>query len=314
MRERRKQRRRKKSGCALFLFMTLTVVLLAVAAAWIMQPEVLRKEKNKIHEFTYELFQKDTYNSISVLAAEITGDDIYISKSPAKRLEPASLAKLFVIEYALTFCDPDYVVSVDQEALSLTKPGSSIAEIRAGEYYLHNLFEAMLVPSGNDAAYAVADYCGGILSPRSDTVQERIGVFMDKLNRYLKKNGYDTVLYDPSGYDTESVTTANDVKRVSENLLEYDCFRDTVEKSRYTALLPDGSACTWKNTNLFLDPSSEYYNRNVKGIKTGSMNRCYNMVLLYSIDGRDYLICTLGAESDQSRYDDLNRLISVLND
>jgi len=36
----------------------------------------------------------------------------------------------------------------------------------------------MLVPSGNDAAYVVADYCGSILSPQAKNSQERINVFI----------------------------------------------------------------------------------------------------------------------------------------
>lgn len=81
----------------------------------------------------------------------------------------------------------------------------------------------MLVPSGNDAAYVVADYCGGILSPSAKTIQERIEIFMDNLNEYLKKQGYsDTILYDPSGFDTEARTTVLDLKEVVKKLLEYE--------------------------------------------------------------------------------------------
>ncbi len=79
---------------------------------------------------------------------------------------------------------------------------------------LKNLFAAMLVPSGNDAAYVLADYCGGIISPKATTSKERIEVFMKNLNEYLKQNDYkDTILYDPSGFDTEAHTTALDLKR-----------------------------------------------------------------------------------------------------
>lgn len=45
----------------------------------------------------------------------------------------------------------------------------------------------MLVPSGNDAAYVVADYCGGTISPNTKTSQERVKVFMKNLNSYLKE-------------------------------------------------------------------------------------------------------------------------------
>ena len=53
---------------------------------------------------------------------------------------PASLAKLFVIEYAATIADLDSIVPASYEAISLTKPGSSVAGIEAKDHFLHNLF------------------------------------------------------------------------------------------------------------------------------------------------------------------------------
>ena len=173
----------------------------------------------------------------------------------------------------------------------------------------------MLVPSGNDAAYVVADYCGGIISPNTKTSQERVEVFMENLNLYLKEQGYDdTVLYDPSGFDTEARTTVLDLKEVTKKLLEYEWFRDIVSQTSYTATLPDGSTQTWKNTNTFLDPTSEYYNENVIGVKTGSLSDDYNLVVLYKMHGKEFLICSLGSQSDYSRYDDVNYILKTIDE
>ena len=114
----------------------------------------------------------------------------------------------------------------------------------------------------------VADYCGGLLSPQAKNSQERINAFMEHLNDYLQEQGYDdTVLYDPSGFDTEARTTALDLKKVVESLLEYQWFRDIVSK------VPTKRHCLMKvrrcgkKTNAFLDSTSDYYNGNVKGGK-----------------------------------------------
>ena len=225
------------------------------------------------------------------------------------------VAKLFVIEYAATLADLDSIVPANYEAIQLTKPGSSVANIDAKKYFLHNLFAAMLVPSGNDAAYVVADYCGSILSPQAKNSQERINVFMEHLNNYLQNQGYEnTILYDPSGYDVNALTTVSDLKSVSTHLLEKQWFRDIVSKSNYTATLPDGSTQTWRNTNTFLDQTSEYYNENVKGIKTGSLSNDYNLVVLYQQHGKEFLICSLGSQSDSSRYDDVNYILKTIDE
>lgn len=91
-------------------------------------------------------------------------------------------------------------------------------------------------------------------------------------------------------------------------------FRDIVSKSNYTATLPDGSTQTWRNTNTFLDQTSEYYNENVKGIKTGSLSNDYNLVVLYQQHGKEFLICSLGSQSDSSRYDDVNYILKTIDE
>ena len=65
----------------------------------------------------------------------------------------ASLAKLFVVDYALEKTDLEDIVEVNQEVLELVPAGSSLANLYAGEYTVKQIMEAMLVPSGNDAAY-----------------------------------------------------------------------------------------------------------------------------------------------------------------
>lgn len=225
------------------------------------------------------------------------------------------MAKLYVIEYASTLVDLEDIVPVNSEALTLTKEGSSVANIKEQNYYVHNLFAAMLVPSGNDASYALADYCGGILSPEAETSQERINIFMQNLNSHLQENGYkNTILYDPSGFDTEARTTVLDLKKIVKELLEFQWFREIVSQSSYSATLPDGTTQTWKNTNTFLDPSSEYYNENVMGVKTGSLSDDYNLVVLYKMHGKEFLICSLGSQSDSSRYDDVNYILKTIDE
>ena len=200
-------------------------------------------------------------------------------------------------------------------SLSLTKQDSSVANIKEKEYYLQNLCAAMLVPSGNDAAYAVADYCGSILSKESKTTKERINIFMNNLNKYLEKEGYvNTKLYDPSGYDMDAQTTVLDLAKLVKKLLKHQWFRDIVSQSSYTAILPDGSKQTWENTNIFLDSTSEYYNENVLGVKTGSLSDDYNLIVLYKKHGKEFLICSLGSQSNTSRYDDVSYILKTIDE
>lgn len=296
-------------------FLLLILVGLVIVVPWALKPENLGGIKDKIVEvFQGEQF-KDSYNEKSLVLTDLSNDDNFIYKQAEEQQLPASLAKLYVIEYASTLVDLEDIVPVNSEALTLTKEGSSVANIKEQNYYVHNLFAAMLVPSGNDASYALADYCGGILSPEAETSQERINIFMQNLNSHLQENGYkNTILYDPSGFDTEARTTVLDLKKIVKELLEFQWFREIVSQSSYSATLPDGTTQTWKNTNTFLDPSSEYYNENVMGVKTGSLSDDYNLVVLYKMHGKEFLICSLGSQSDSSRYDDVNYILKTIDE
>ena len=166
---KRKGRKKKFHPGVFFVLLTAMVVAVTAFMPWVMKPESLRKEKNAIHSILYGEFEQDSYNAKSLLLVDRSNNNVFISKNEKEQQIPASLAKLFVIEYASTLADLDSVVSASYEAISLTKPGSSVAGIEVKDYFLHNLFAAMLVPSGNDAAYVVADYCGGIISPQAES-------------------------------------------------------------------------------------------------------------------------------------------------
>lgn len=228
-------------------------------------------------------------------------------------ITPASLAKLFVAEYALAVADPNDEVSVSREALTKAKPGSSLAGIVPGTYRLQDLLAAMLVPSGNDAAYAVAEFCGGKTHPGTAGTDQRIDLFMTDLAEYLKKQGWShTRINDPSGYDPRAVSTPSEIAAVSEKLLSRQWIRDIVKSQRYAIAPLSGQNLMMVNTNQMLNPESIYYIPEVAGLKTGSLGKIHNLAILYAKSGHDYLIVSLGSTSKASRYDDLNNLISKI--
>ena len=311
---KRKRRRRLRIRPARFGCFIAVILAGAALLIWALQPQALRQEKNALHAWLFGLFHQDTYDADALLVTEPGSGAVWLSLREDQPQPPASLAKLFVAEYAATLAPLESTVPVSAEALALTKPGSSVAGIQAKDYTLENLFAAMLVPSGNDAAYAVADYCGGILSPQAAPGRERVQAFLSGLQEHLEKTGCrDTFLYDPSGFDEQSRTTALDLAAVTGRLMEQDWFRQMVSSAVYTARLPDGSTQSWQNTNAFLNPQSEYYDPHVAGVKTGSLEDGYNLVVLCRRQGRELLICSLGAQSDSSRYDNVKRLMEDLS-
>ncbi len=277
--------------------------------------EIFEDMKYRVNEFTWSFkANKNSYNGESFLVVDNASDRVIMSKNKNKTYNPASIAKLFVIDYILTLADKQTIIEVNSDALSLVKRGSSKADLEPMKYDLECLIAAMLVPSGNDAAYALADHFGSIINPKAANLRERIDSFMSSLGEYLKTEGYnDTVLYDPSGYDHDAKTSVMDIKKVSNKLLEHKWIRNIIKSGYYTASLPNGNTITWKNTNVFLDSKSKLYNPNIIGMKTGSLGDVFNLVVLYTKGDREFLICNLGSHSNKGRYQDVSYIIKNIN-
>jgi len=225
----------------------------------------------------------------------------------------ASLAKLFVIDYALEKVALGDIVEVNQEVLDLVPAGSSLANLYVGEYTVQQIMEAMLVPSGNDAAYALAYHIAKNELGEGYTATEYINYFMTKVSEYLIEAGYSkTNLYnDPSGASMQADTNLEDVNRVALKLLNYDFVKECVGTSSFSIQTSQGEI-TWENTNEFLDKKSPYYNASVKGMKTGTMASSYNIVVLYEKDEKTYLITCLAARSNEGRYKAVQSAINTI--
>lgn len=298
------------------LIATLLIITLLFSGGYLIShPGVVEDMRYRINELSWDFKSNtDAFNGESLLVVDNESDNVIISKNENGKYNPASIAKLYVIDYVLTLADKNTVIEVNRDALKLVKRGSSKADLKPGNYTLENLVAAMLVPSGNDVAYAVADYFGKVINPKAQNLKERIDSFMNGLGEHLKMHGYkDTVLYDPSGYDYEAKTSAIDIKSVAMKLLKLDWIRDIVKQAVYTAELPNGNTISWENTNVFLDSNSKFYNPKIEGIKTGSLGNGFNLVVLYNTGEKEYLICSLGSHSHKGRYKDVSYIIKNID-
>lgn len=292
-----------------------SLVIIALFAIWLFSGNNARNLWYSIREkFSDEVTVG--YNAKSLIAVDLADGEIFVEKKPNNKMAPASLAKLFVIDFANSIVDRGEIVTPKQEVLNLAKAGSSLAKLDSQKKYsVENLYAAMLVPSGNDAAYVLADFVGEKLAPDAKTNSEKQEKFLEKLNEYLRQKNYkNTKIHDPSGHDFQGETTTRDIQKVTENLLKNSWFRDIISAPEYVAKLPDGATQTWKNTNTYLDPTEDnYYKPGVKGVKTGSLGEDFNLVVLYEKNGKEFLIISLGSQSNTSRYDDVFYVLNSID-
>ena len=179
-----KKRRSRKYKKIIITFVTMLFVSL-VAAVGLYKTGIYRFDFFKKVDFqmnTNELNIPQEALSFSVY--DIEQEEYLFYEGDSQLPTVASLAKLFAIDYALGKVDLEDIVEVNQEVLELVPAGSSLANLYAGEYTVKQIMEAMLVPSGNDAAYALAYHIAKNELGEGYTATEYIDYFMTELNEY----------------------------------------------------------------------------------------------------------------------------------
>ena len=244
----------------------------------------------------------DNAPSLTAPAAYVVNLDTNIvvyEKNSETPLSAASLTKLMTTLLLLE----NYQDQLD--SISLTAPSyvydliweqstnASSADIRRGETQsLRNLLYAMLLPSGNEAAYIVADYMGG----------GSIDNFVAMMNDEAKAVGCTgTTFVDPCGLNPNNITTARDAYLILRALTAYDVFATVVGTPSYD--MGTNDRYTTPGTYIIqttdkLITNSSYHRDYTKGGKTGSLGEWQNFAGWHSQDGESYISILLNVPYD----------------
>ena len=243
-----------------------------------------------------------TLNCDVDLLMSLDDGSVIISKNADKQVAPASLTKIMTALVVLrNKPNLEENVTVAEEAItSLQGTGSSISGLKAGETMsIYNMLCCLLIPSGNDAAVAIAYAVGGS--------QEN---FVKMMNDTAAELGCKNTHFDnPHGLDSAThKTTANDLAIMAKAALEYPAFETIVSNSSYN--LPATNMQGERkliNTNFLLNPAYvTYYSPYCKGVKPGSTDaagKC--LVSVASKDGYNYLAVAMGGDYRDSDKDNI---------
>lgn len=236
-----------------------------------------------------------------------------ISGTGSERIYPASITKLFTAYVALQYLDPELVITAG-DALELVAPGSSVAEIKKGDTLtVEQLIEAMLLPSGNDAAYLLAAEAGRIIENDSTLhVSNAARSFVERMNEIAQEQGMTgTHFVNPDGiHKAEHYTTFNDLVIMASLSLKEPAI------TRYATLTNDSvslgsEAKEWVNTNMLIDPATEYYCPYAVGLKTGQTPSAGSCLLsAFRYEGNTYIIGVFGCPEIEDRFDDTLQLFN----
>ncbi len=242
-------------------------------------------------------------------------DETYISFSAdhSDVIYPASTTKLLTSLLALEVLPPETEITPGEEVYFSPKNSSSAFIRPHHTLTLEMLIEGMMLPSGNDAAYAVAAACGRKIANNEDlSPRESVDAFVSKMNDYARELGCTNSNFTtPDGFaGEEHYTTTADMAIIAKTATENEIIMKYVGLLSDNVVYASGHTNTWTNTNLQLDPSSKYYNEYIKGMKTGSLPDSYSIISLYDDGTYRFIIGVFGSSNENGRYSDTNSLIS----
>ena len=245
-----------------------------------------------------------------------TGEFLSMVGEAGDKIYPASITKLFSAYVALRFLAPDREVTAG-DALELVGYGSSVAEIQAGDVLtVEMLVAAMMLPSGNDAAYILAVEAGReAAKDPSMPAAAAVERFMKEVNGQLRVNRFTgTQFTDPDGYhDYDHYTNPADLAAMAKLVMEDETVMKYAGMPRLELELVSGQQHSWENTNWLLHPESEFYCPYAIGLKTGQTPTAGSCLLsAFEVEGKQYLIGVFGCPEIEDRFLDTLLLLQQI--
>ncbi len=217
-----------------------------------------------------------------------------------KPLPMASTTKIMTALIAIQTADLNEPIPVKQDAINrVNLDGGSSAGLVVGDTLpLKAMLYALLLPSGDDAAYAIADELGGT---RANFVQ-RMNLFAYRLHLFQTHyNNPDGLTLDDN---LEHYTTAHDLATLTQYALHVPLFAQVVQSQHY-AFSTAQHRYMWDNTNKLLTT----YN-GMTGVKTGHTNAAgYCLVFAATRNNHHLIGVLLDSPSELQRNNDVAALL-----
>lgn len=199
----------------------------------------------------------------ALLVEPETGTVLYEKNADEQRY-PASMTKimtaLVVLEHAqLT----DQVTMTDADFAGLPVDSSMAGFVPGETLTVEQLLYGLLLPSGNEASYALARYVGG----------GSVDVFIQMMNDKAAELGCEhTHFVNPCGlHDPNHYTTARDMYRIMSAAMEDETFAKIVATPVYNMPATNlQQAREIENSNELLDTESSAYLASATGVKSGN--------------------------------------------
>ncbi|MDY4216742.1 MAG: D-alanyl-D-alanine carboxypeptidase family protein [Collinsella sp.] len=235
---------------------------------------------------------------------------VYYARSADEQVKIASITKVMTAILAVENCKMDEKITVSNAAATV---GNSTAGLLEGdELTVEQALRGLMIPSGNDAAIALAEHVGKKLDPKT---KDAVATFVKAMNEQAKKLGCTGTLFEnPHGLDFDEWagdmhSTAHDVALMMQEAMKDDTIREVMaSKDPWIEVTgADGSdhSHSMDTHNVLLDQDG-----NIGG-KTGTTDDAgYCFASAYNRDGDEIYTVVLNSSTTDQRFADTATLAS----
>jgi D-alanyl-D-alanine carboxypeptidase (penicillin-binding protein 5/6) len=227
-----------------------------------------------------------------------------LAKNAAYRFAPASLIKLLT---ALLLLEED--LQADVEIVARDCVMGSTMGLRPGDILTRmDLLYGLLLPSGNDAAHALARVCGGAMLAREGSRGDPVSRFVAAMNHLALGLGLTrTRAVNPSGFDGPGqYSTARDLARLGAVAFSHPRLRQVCSSPRYVVQCRGPAARTVELTSSVKMHGEPGF---ICGKTGSSPDAGAGLVFCADIEGRELVISVVAS---QERYHDARTIMTSL--
>ncbi len=246
-----------------------------------------------------------TLTSSTAYLEDMDTGNVLVNIRGEKPVPMASITKIMTAVIAVQTNNLDQGITVKQDAIDeVTLHNGSSALLQRGDVVpLKALLYGLLLPSGDDAAIAIADGLAGT----SDKFVQRMNLFAHRLQLYQTHYTNPDGLTPDNETNSNHYTTAADLVRLSRYAMSLPLFAQIVQTPTYT-LAANGQhhRYSWKTTNDLLSTYA-----GMTGIKTGHTVEAGWCLLFAATRAQHHLIgVVLHSDTYQGRFDDAKVLLN----
>nr|WP_236719085.1 serine hydrolase [Wenjunlia vitaminophila] len=248
-----------------------------------------------------------TLPSISAKGAyllDVSANRTRYSKAGTTKRPLASTTKIMtaIVVLEQSNLNLDRLVTIKQTYRDyVVREGASTADLKAGDKLtVRQLLDALMLPSGCDAAYALADTFG-----RGTSIKARTTSFISQMNSKAVALGMTRTKFDsfdgisPNGY---TYSTPQDMARLARRAITNKTLRAVTTKKKSVQRATNGRTYTWYNTNKLLGSYT-----GAIGIKTGT-GTAAGPCLVFAASRNGHVVAGV-VLNDTNRYTDAAKLL-----